>query len=196
MSTAHIDRFFAHNRRGELAPLLPNAKEVSESMGAFHAIVTRLCATGALRRADPNTVAIVVGDGHSPRTGALIAMSTAWSVVSVDPVMRPRHATASPRKGLRLTAIADRVENLRPRSFADCDVVLVAVHSHALLDDAVTFVSECRSLHAVAIPCCVPQTIAGMAPTTEYSDEAILSPERRVLVWRDVPVRRRETDAV
>lgn len=188
MSTAHIDRFFAHNRRGELAPMFPNAKEVSESMGAFHAIVTHLCVTGALRRADPSTVAIVVGDGHSPRTGALIAMSTAWSVVSIDPVMRPRHTTAGPRKGLRLTAIADRIENLQPRSFAG-DVVIVAVHSHARMDDAVTFVAECRSLHAVAIPCCVPQTIAGAAPTTEYSDEAILSPERRVLVWRDVPLR-------
>ena len=189
MSTAHLDRFFAHRRRGELAPMFPNVKEVSESMGAFHAIDRRLCATGAIRRAEPNTVAIVVGDGHSPRTGALIAMSTAWSVVSIDPVMRPKHTRDGAHAGLRLTAVASRIEALQPRSFAGRDVVLVAVHSHALLDDAVAFVAECRSLHAVAIPCCVPQAIAGTVPTDEYSDEAILSPERRVLVWRDVSPR-------
>jgi len=36
---------------------------------------------------DPNVVAVVVGDGRTPRTAALLAMRTRWTVWSIDPAL-------------------------------------------------------------------------------------------------------------
>jgi len=53
--------------------LFPNVQEISESMACL-AAVTERCDGGEAQLADPNVVAIVVGDGRAPRTAALLAM--------------------------------------------------------------------------------------------------------------------------
>jgi len=82
----YLDRFLRRDCCADLLgmSLFPAAKEICESMAILHAIDKVLLA----RFADPNTVGIVVGDGSSPRTAALLAVETKWQrVVSVDPDM-------------------------------------------------------------------------------------------------------------
>lgn len=69
----HLDRFFKHPSKEILVPFFPNAKEVTESFGAFHAVNEHL---SHLSRDDINVAVICVGDGHSPRTGMLFAVCT------------------------------------------------------------------------------------------------------------------------
>lgn len=66
--------------------------------------------------------------------------------------------------------------------------MIVAVHSHARLPDAVrvAVTNPGTQVAVVAIPCCVPQVLHGVPPDVGYDDPDIMSPERRVLVWRDV----------
>ena len=86
----HLHRFF---KMGS-APLLmsenifPNIKEITESMGAFVAIHEHLIKNGIDRNSNKVDV-YAIGDGHSPRTAALIACLTKWNCISIDPQMRP-----------------------------------------------------------------------------------------------------------
>lgn len=65
--------------------LFPNAQEITESMACLNAMEKHL---PMLRFSEPDTLCLVVGDGVSPRTAALIAMRTKWRrVVSIDPVL-------------------------------------------------------------------------------------------------------------
>ena len=53
---------------------------------------------------DPTVLCIVVGDGRTPRTAALLAMRTRWSVVSIDPALHGLEALdeAASAEGLEL----------------------------------------------------------------------------------------------
>lgn len=83
----YLERFFRLDVASTLiaAKLFPNIKEVTESIGAFAAIKNHI----NVGRADDVDV-FVVGDGHTPRTGALIASLTKWHVKSIDPQMRQK----------------------------------------------------------------------------------------------------------
>lgn len=158
--------------------LFPNAKEITESFGAYNAVRAHL---PGFVLGDPSVTMIAVGDGHAPRTAATFAYRTAWRCWSVDPLMRSLVWDVE-----RLDAIRARAEDVR----VGCrgPVVIVAVHSHARLHEAVkvAVTNPGTQVAVVAIPCCVPQVLHGMPPDVEYEDPDIMSPERRVLVWRDV----------
>ena len=200
-SSDHLDRFFAHPCKAKLAPFFPNAKEVTETFGAFHAVKQYL---PHIRQGDPKVSVIVVGDGHSPRTGLLFALSSAWDVYSVDPAMRLKYRGLHDRLMLANMKIEDVVGW---SSLVDRRVLIVAVHSHAELKHAITKVRGCAGMDVVSIPCCVPQwvpyldpggeqTAVPVPPTVEYEDPAILSPERRVKVWRNVHEAMRDQHAL
>jgi hypothetical protein len=57
--------------------LFPDAKEISESMGCFQACLEEL--GGVLGPKDGDCVAVVVGDGRTPRTAALLAHRTRYT---------------------------------------------------------------------------------------------------------------------
>ena len=84
----YLHRFFKMNAAPLLmsAKIFPNIKEITESVGAFVAIQDHLI-NKYVSRTD-NVDVYVVGDGHSPRTGALIACLTKWNVKSIDPQIR------------------------------------------------------------------------------------------------------------
>ena len=62
-----------------LLRLFPNAKEVTESFGAYEAVAKHL---RDFPRKDPNIRLVVVGDGHTPRTAATFAFSAAQAAGS------------------------------------------------------------------------------------------------------------------
>lgn len=64
--------------------LFPNVQEITESMACVEALREHL---PEVLLTDRDVVAVVVGDGRTPRTGALLAMRTKWACVSVDPAL-------------------------------------------------------------------------------------------------------------
>lgn len=115
--------------------LFPDAKELTESMGVFHAIRSRI---PSLSTRDENVTCVVVGDGSSPRTAAMIAFRTNWLCHSIDPQLR---LSLWEEKGIKnLIMHACRVEDvageiLSKHSFPSHLVVLL-VHAHVSVDDS------------------------------------------------------------
>ena len=154
--------------------LFPNAKEVTESFGAYNAARTHLQDVAPL--GSPNVTCICVGDGFTPRTAATFAFRTAWQCVSIDPKLRPRGYSID-----RLRVIPKRVEDVL--LVTSNPVVIVAVHSHVSLPESLACVPAAPIVGVIAIPCCVPLELE-RPPDIEYADPNIWSPKRTVRIWR------------
>lgn len=152
--------------------LFPNVKEVTESFGAFEAVVKL-----GLDFNDPSINIVCVADGSTPRTAATFAFRTKWTCYSIDPQLsnRPWNQMIS-----RLTAMKTKVEDWH---FDTSDkVVLVAVHSHVALSAAIKSIVT-PQLAVVAIPCCLPQYVPGVPHSAEYNDKHMWSPKNLVKTW-------------
>lgn len=177
-------RYFSQFMKLKCAPdllvrkIFPNSKEITESFGAYNAVKY----LPHLQLNDPSTVVVCVGDGRSPRTAATFAFRSAWKCISVDPNLADRDWKID-----RLQCVKKRIEDTRIE--APDNLLVVAVHSHAFLSDALKSMSAPR-ISVIAIPCCVPQviyTIRGkLRPDRKYRDMGILSPKNEVLIWDDV----------
>lgn len=189
MSTKYLDVFLRLRCAATFCELglFPNAKEVTESFGAYEAVRRHLPHAFM----DPTVTMIAVGDGCTPRTGATFALRSAWQCYSVDPACHETskrgHAYRPAMRGWtalqRLSVYPKRIEDVSIK--ATGPVVIVAVHSHASLEAAVRSVSTPSSISVIAIPCCKLQRLH-VLHDLEYEDPAILSPRRRVLIWRNV----------
>ena len=193
---SHIERFFRRRCVRDLLgigphPLgiYPDVKEVSEAESVRHAMVRRL----RMNEGSSKTVAIIVGDGRTPRVGALLAFTTAWEVYSIDPALMPG-AWSDIR---RFKAIPCNVENVPlmlvggMRLSGVERVVVAAPHSHALLDDAVALARRsypnARRMDAIAMPCCVRQTITGREHCDiRYEDLGVWSAKSVIQIWTNV----------
>lgn len=157
------------------------AKEVTESWGMLEAAIKYV--------QDLNEcLVVVVGDGCSPRTGALLAYLTRADVISVDPNMNMRHweehvgkQTAMGYPPQRLRVIADRIENIE----IDCEgrsCVVLWPHSHANMEH--TRIMNHAKRTDIAMPCCVPIPKKWMEkPHIVFDDYNVLSPKRSIHVW-------------
>lgn len=184
----YLDEFVRFSRSPELLSLklFPNAKEITESFGAYAAVREHL----RLDFGDPSICVLAVGDGFVPRTAATFAMRSRWTCFSVDPNMRDRGWS---RKVERLHAYRDLVKCFGDgwvppkdhwRKYSRC--VLVGVHSHASLISSISAARRLSGRISVAsIPCCVKHDYDRPADVV-YEDREIMSPARRVHVWRDV----------
>lgn len=175
----HINEFFRLRCASDLLALrlFPNAKEITESMSAYHAVRWLLGPQAGLRFDDPNVALVAVGDGSTPRTAALFAFRSAWKCYSIDPRLR-----ASEFYITRLAAYQSLIESAR---FDFCiPVVIVLVHSHAPMSVVLKQITG-PVRHVVAIPCCVDQDIPGKVHLG-YRDHAIWSPKNEVKIWKDV----------
>ena len=184
----HIERFWRRRCALDLWTMgvFPNIKEVSEAEAMRHAMTKRL----HMDQRSHSTLAIVVGDGRKPRLGALLAYSTAWTAISVDPVCYWTN-----EKSERIHTIAERIEHVAPdalRALAPDPlgrVVVAAPHSHAKLDACVAIARaafpEAKRLDALAMPCCVSQTLAERAHCDQrYEDLGVWSGKAVVQIWR------------
>jgi hypothetical protein len=193
-STYYVDRFLKQNMVAAdviLLGLFPDSKEISESMGALMGLYHI-----GLDRNDENTIAFVVGDGHVPRTGGLLAFKTKWTVVSIDPKMRITEEKF--KKIQRLHMIRNHIERVNiqyeietAKSIPDINKfdtqLIIHVHSHAYLTNSIsklfTFdeVNKDKKRLAISIPCCVPDNL--ITPCKSYIDRFILSPKNRVNIY-------------
>ena len=71
--------------------LFPDGKELTESFSVFQNVIRRL--EKERKRgfvSNPSSVAIVIADGHLPRTAALFSFLTNWKVFTVDPLLKEK----------------------------------------------------------------------------------------------------------
>ena len=156
-------------------------KEITESWGMLQA------AKKFVPNLD-NKLVFVIGDGASPRTGALFAYYTKATVVSIDPAMNLDHykiwydrQVAVKETPQRLTVLKEKAENYKP-SCNNKDILVVWPHSHA---DMNSFEPVGYSTRAdIALPCCVKIPNKWLSrPHTKFSDENIMSEKNIVFVW-------------
>ncbi len=145
-------------------------KEITESMSVVLAALEAAKEAG-IERGDPTISCLVVGDGRSPRTGALVALLTGWEVTSIDPALRQVGPHPTVR---RLTSICGKLESY-PLWQAD---IVLAVHSHASV--AATRAALNPRGVLVSMPCCVPWTPGPGAVVREA--EGCLSPARWLVI--------------
>jgi hypothetical protein len=157
------------------------AKEITESWAMLE----------AAKRFAPNlndSYVVVVGDGCSPRTGALIAYYTKASVVSIDPAHNEEHwaehCTIQNKIGYpvqRLIVIKDKIENI-PMDCEGKQLVVLWPHSHAIMGkERITNYSKRID---IAMPCCIPPPHDWLLkPHITYEDDNVLSPKKTVHVW-------------
>ena len=180
MSLRYLNEFMRLRCAPDLlaARLFPNAKEVTESMGAWNAVREHVLPRVPMLRDDDLVRVFCVGDGHAPRTAALFAHMSRWACWSIDPVLRPRAYTTN-----RLHVHAMPIEDFAYRCPADVPLTLIVhVHSHASLRTSVANIQGGGYRYLINIPCCRKPDL-DMRPIIAYDDPAILSPKRRVEIY-------------
>lgn len=169
--------------------IYPNAKEVSESFALYNACRRHLASRFDTK--DPSVVCIVVGDGVSPRTGALMCFRTAWKVHSIDPALR---VTPEYKKVRNLTLHSEKVEDV-VIDVPSGRAVILCMHTHVTLECAVSSLRlpngcDKAAVGVVSCPCCQFQQIHtrvfGVTPDATYEDDGIVSAQRKMYVWRGV----------
>ena len=166
-----------------LANIYPDAKEITESMGAYNAV--RSCLRRDFPLNDPSTTMLAVADGSTPRTGALFAFRSKWGCISVDPNMQDKPGSLERWKKIsrlhthRLT-IQDFLEN-QDMCYSP-KLVIAAVHSHVSLQDICEAVRSHPNVAIIAMPCCIDLSLQAK-PVAEYEDWSIWSPERTVRIY-------------
>jgi len=156
----------------------PNAKEITESFGAYNAVRKHL--QNDYSFTDKTVTCYVIGDGCKPRTGAVFAFRTAWKVLSIDPkcsLPDGEHPQID-----RLWTIKARIEDLQFKHHPQSKVLVVCVHSHALLSNVLGAICM-DDFTIVNIPCCVPSDLTE-EPNIIYQDWGITSPERTVEIYK------------
>ena len=194
----HIDRFLERRCATDLMieslDLGWNAKEISESEAIRYAIRHHM----KIMAKDSDVLVFVVGDGTRPRTGALLAYTTAWHIVSIDPLLRDCYVGM--RDDIkRLACVKKKVEDFSWTDVSPMNLgyekywhmlennevkrIVAAPHSHADLYKSSRLLGEYGG-HVVALPCCTEQSLHD-EPSKVYYDWACLSPERLVKVWKN-----------
>lgn len=178
--SAYLEAFLSLrcNTDLQILEVFPNIKEITESM----AMATACWKLELDRKRDDVTV-VAVGDGCTPRTGALLAHMTKWNVVSVDPKLRVDAKYASVK---RLSLVATKIEDARSLHFLTHgnNVVLLACHSHASLQTSVDKILEAipLALGVVSMECCNADNLP-VKPDVQYVDKNVWSPKNLVRVW-------------
>ncbi|KAJ0404787.1 hypothetical protein P43SY_003463 [Pythium insidiosum] len=199
VSLRYLDEFV---RKLQCAPrllehqLFPEAKEITESMGLFNA-VRRYVLREQHAPADAAGLSdgvIVVGDGNTPRTAAMFAFRLRqWKCYSVDPAMEVQSTERSRAWEAieNLVVIRNKIENVRLRVRR---AIVVLVHAHVTIEQALSAVDAASVLGVVTMPCCnwygEQETLRGRQPDLVYDDYSVLSDHRELRVWID-PLRKR-----
>ena len=157
----YLDRFLSLRCAPDLLTLkiFPDAKELTESFSILEAL-TRFfpLLRAASATAGPEPSFLVVGDGSTPRTAALLAfMYPQSSVYSVDPQLAlpsgssPPGAEPHPNVS-NLTLYRGGIEEVVVN---DSRVVLVLVHAHVALDACLKSLPKAASVDGIiTLPCC------------------------------------------
>lgn len=163
--------------------LFPNAKEITESVGAYSGVTNHIVTPLGLKLNDTNIAVVCPGDGVVPRTAATFAFRSKWSCFSIDPNMKKLDWPIE-----RLTCERRRIEEkvLDLSNFEH--VIICMVHSHANLKRTLENIRGKR-VHLLVMECCVLQDLNDV-PYIGYKDTGIWSPKNEVKIWLDLNEKR------
>lgn len=190
----YLDEFIKLKCAPDLLALkvFPNAKEITESMGAYNVMRKYLLHLKEYELGNDNICCLMIGDGCTPRTGALFAFRTNWQIYSIDPRLR---VTGKPTilngwKLLtisRLTICPVKAEDFRFQLPVYKKIIIVAVHSHASLKKTVKNIKQQfkGTIDIISIPCCVSDDL-DRQPDVSYLDWGIHSEKRRINIYKGV----------
>jgi len=168
----YINQFFGYNCAGDLLNLgvFPDAKEITESMAMYTCLKKKL----HMDTSDPNITVHVVGDGSTPRTGALLAFLTNWKIYSIDPQLKLKWVDQISIR--RLFCFNNKVEAMIQLPYRPTIVVLC--HAHV----PYTVITQIYpDTPMVVMPCCVPYPREKASMT--YIDHGVWSPMNEILVY-------------
>ena len=178
LERSHTKRYFDEMTRTNIFQLMlnkklfPNAKEVSESMAMYAAIKTtqlKLPLNGGFN-------CVVVGDGHTPRTAALVAARTNYNCYSIDPNMRQKPSW----KQIKRLSIYDlKIENMS-MSF-DKHTIIILPHSHVDLKTCIQQISA-PSYTLITMDCCFDNSLE-RNPDITYRDQGVWSVKNEIKIW-------------
>ena len=170
----YIDEFLNLKCNKDIIDFFPNAKEITESLGAFHAFKDYIVSPKEFYK--NNFDIIVIGDGHQPRTGALFACMTPYSACSIDPVLRVEKSYW--KKIINLNCIKDKVENIKYKIINK--TIFVLVHAHVHFSHFKHLVKN--GDYIINIPCCMDLKFSGN-PIISYIDKHIMSKKNRIDIY-------------
>ena len=174
-NSLYLNRFISQRCAVDMLELglFPNAKEITESYGAYDAVVRHI--TKDLK--NPEITVICPGDGTKPRTAATFAFRSAWTSFSIDPALQKESWPVR-----RLECLKLKIEDVSMEFFNP--VIIVLVHAHCRIQECLKSI-KAPSYDIVAMPCCVPLFLDGIDPDIEYQDPNIWSPENTIKIWRN-----------
>jgi len=179
-----LNSYSAENIVGIFSRYKGSSKEITESWGMLEALCRKT-------KIHEDQLVIVVGDGSSPRTAALVSYFTRAEVISVDPAMNMDHWEEHKKKQSdmgfpvrRMIVLKARIEDLE--IYAEgrpCTVIFP--HSHAnmlrvrLVDPGV--------IDYISMPCCKKiHPVLMELEHSIYTDQNILSPKNEIHLWYDL----------
>ena len=171
----YISEFWGLKCAGQLLPLFPNPKEVTESFGCFHAVWEFL----DVQLKNPDVMIVVVGDGTKPRTAATFALRSAWDCISIDPMMVVKDYGIK-----RLLCIDKKIEDTEKHIFEN-RLIIVLPHSHAKMPYVLNRLESSVRRDVVSLPCCVPHEIKDKH-FEGYRDWSVWSEKNEFKIWKDV----------
>lgn len=201
----YIDRFLKWKCSRELLTLnIYNAREITESIAMRQAAIKVKRGLG-IDTKNTKVLVLVVGDGATPRTGAIIAYTTSWKVRTIDPILRDSWKSNIEYKEdyinnniRRLACFKDTIENwctINKIKEEMEHIIIMAPHTHCSLLPAVDWAFKNKSkymvknIHLIANPCCyelmLPVEKYG-SPNKTYDDWRIVSGHRRIQVYKNI----------
>lgn len=179
--------------------VIPDVKELTEALGIFYELKHFIYKEG-YKEQHPKLLITVVGDGSTPRLGALCAFRTWADVISIDPQMKlknlwPKHIERLAVYNKRFEDVAsDLLSNVAPQY--DRRVWLLP-HSHINMNLFVKTLHDNRVNKQddilITNPCCVSSHFSGdyayfyknpgWRLVKDKTNWGIHSPYRRILTW-------------
>lgn len=146
-------------------------KEMAECWGLYQFL------TEVKEVKDKDTLVVIVGDGTTPRLGALLAVMTKWECISIDPALREIQNIE------RLTIITKGIEEIEDIN-TDKDLIVVFPHAHVNTSKAIKKVKSKKKRYIVVNPCCNPGTqLLKTIPIKEKEDKYMLTPHCRIVLY-------------
>ncbi|RMH11322.1 MAG: hypothetical protein D6698_16690 [Gammaproteobacteria bacterium] len=168
--TRLLDDFISLKASPDIIALrvFPDVKEITEAMGMLRSVPRE--------RYGEDLTAVVVGDGSTPRLGALLAHVTKWQVHSIDPRLRAERIPTWTSKVRRLHIWPQKFQNAPVR---DADLLFLP-HAHVSVREAMRAILGPQGV-CYFNPCC---TKPDLEPEVVKVVLGILSPHNRILVYR------------
>lgn len=179
LNLVYVQQFFAAAQAPFILSknLFPNLKELTESYGMLNTLLyeaKRLDIDRGVREA----LVVVVGDGHTPRTGALIALNTAWDVMSVDPELNPDKDWGI----ARLQVCNRKIQDTPIYSRGYRQLFVIMPHSHALIEEALSVTNHPNTV-LINMPCCIKDSCR-WALVRAFTDRCIISPKNEIFIYQ------------